>query len=40
MLQRKSHRGFKALMVVALAVAGAAALSGGDVKRYIRMRTM
>ncbi len=30
----------KLLLLVAVAVAGAAALSGKDVKRYLRMRSM
>ncbi len=30
----------KVLLLVAVAVAGAAALSGKDVKRYLRMRSM
>lgn len=30
----------KLLLLVVVAVAGAAALSGKDLKRYIRMRTM
>ncbi len=30
----------KVLLLVAVAVAGAAALSGKDLKRYLRMRTM
>lgn len=30
----------KLLLLVAVAVAGAAALSGKDLKRYLRMRTM
>lgn len=30
----------KVLLLVAVAVAGAAALGGKDLKRYLRMRTM
>ena len=38
--RKKSHRGLKALVVVGLAVGGAVALAGGDIRRYLRMRTM
>ncbi len=40
LMQKKSHRGIKALVLMALAAGGAAAFSGKDLRRYIRMRTM
>jgi hypothetical protein len=36
----KKRRGPKALLLLLAAAAGAVALSGRDVKRYLRMRSM
>jgi len=40
MIGRRQHRGPKALVLLLLAVGGAVALSGKDIKRYLRIRSM
>lgn len=40
LIGKKTHRGPKALLLLLIAVGGAVALSGKDVKRYLRMRSM
>lgn len=37
---KKQHRGPKALLLLLLAAGGAVALSGKDIKRYLRIRSM